>query len=57
MDKDIFQYLIRVYQASHKNTIELCKINIFYLHKISVFKVKIHPVWKNILKLHIQFMI
>ena len=41
MDKDIFQYLIRVYliyQASHKNTIELCKINIFYLHKISVFK-------------------
>ena len=26
-----------LYQASHKN-IELCKINIFYLHKISVFK-------------------
>ena len=26
-----------LYQASHKNT-ELCKINIFYLHKISVFK-------------------
>ena len=23
-----------LYQASHKNTIELCKINIFYLHKI-----------------------
>ena len=53
-----------LYQASHKNTIELCEINIFYLHKISVFKkyvgpslVKIHPVWKNILKLHIQFMI
>ena len=52
-----------LYQASHKN-IELCKINIFYLHKISVFKkyvwqslVKIHPVWKHILKLHIQFMI
>ena len=64
MDKDIFQYLIRVYyirldcyshpivtscvitaepvkyQASHKNTIELCKINIFYLRKItlSLFK-------------------
>ena len=32
MDKDIFQYLIRVYyiQASHKDTIEPCKINIFY---------------------------
>ena len=29
-----------LYQASHKNTIELCKINIFYLHKISVFKNK-----------------
>ena len=27
-----------LYQASHKITIELCKINIFYLHKISVFK-------------------
>ena len=27
-----------LYQASHKSTIELCKINIFYLHKISVFK-------------------
>ena len=27
-----------LYQASHKNTIELCKIHIFYLHKISVFK-------------------
>ena len=27
-----------LYQASHKNTIEFCKINIFYLHKISVFK-------------------
>ena len=26
-----------LYQASHKN-IELFKINIFYLHKISVFK-------------------
>ena len=26
-----------LYQASHKN-IEFCKINIFYLHKISVFK-------------------
>ena len=26
-----------LYQASHKN-IELCKINIFYLNKISVFK-------------------
>ena len=25
-----------LYQASHKNTIELCKINIFCLHKISV---------------------
>ena len=24
-----------LYQASHKNTIELYKINIFYLHKIS----------------------
>ena len=61
MDKDIFQYLIRV-----------CYIILIYLlltfsislHKISVFKkyvwlslVKIHPVWKNILKLHIQFMI
>ena len=65
MDRDIFQYLIRVfYKASHKNTIELCKINIFYLHKISVFKkyvwlslVKMHTVWKNILKLHIQFMV
>ena len=39
MDKDIFQYLDPgLYQASHKNTIGLCKINIFYLHKISVFK-------------------
>ena len=27
-----------LYQASHKNTIEFCKINIFYLHKISAFK-------------------
>ena len=27
-----------LYQGSHKNTIELCKINVFYLHKISVFK-------------------
>ena len=27
-----------LYQASLKNTIELCKINIFYLHRISVFK-------------------
>ena len=26
-----------LYQASHKN-IELCKIKIFYLHKMSVFK-------------------
>ena len=26
-----------LYQASHKN-IELCKINIFHLHKISVFQ-------------------
>ena len=26
-----------LYQASHKN-IELCKTNIFYLHRISVFK-------------------
>ena len=66
MDQDIFQYLIRVcyIRPAIKNTIELCKINIFYLQKISVFKkyvwlslVKIHPVWKNILKLHIQFMI
>ena len=27
-----------LYQVSHKNTIELYKINIFCLHKISVFK-------------------
>ena len=56
IDKDIFQYLIRVYyiRQAIKNTIELCKINIFYSHKISVSKkyvspslVKIHPVWKK----------
>ena len=28
----IFDPGLFIYQASHKNTIELCKINIFYLH-------------------------
>ena len=30
--------MMALYQASDRNTIELCKINIFYLHKISVLK-------------------
>ena len=34
-----------LYQASHKNTIELCKINVFYLHKILASRNMSDRVW------------